>query len=467
MRIGKLFVLPIFVLIGSCFTKNSSIPEHTESRKKTLDAIGDHVMKEGQVLGFSVSIDSAGTTIYNGNFGHIDAEKTKPVAKYTRFDIASISKMIGVSVIMKLVEQEKLKLDQTLEELLPDFPNKPLARKITLRQMISHTSGLMDNSLELDSLVRATGMVPGKMDFYTFMPGRELLYQPGTHYQYSNPGFVLMAFIAEHATQKSWQELINEIINEPSDLDFQLLKYAVDFPETSPLFNFKEDRFEQIPTWDYVLGDGGLTATSEMLSKFPRLLANERIVSKASFKEMMNPRSLKDGINTGYGLGVRNGYFLGEQIIGHTGGWESTYAIMAYLPELDLTFTGLMNTDNIPKDIYPIFSQFMLAFLDKPFPDYSRTSMQFKSPELLVGEYHGFGDEFDDIGTMVEIKLADNGELLYCIENWCDRLYYMGSNRFWLQPYPFDYIEFQVGEQSQALREYYHGFFQVLRKKKE
>lgn len=462
-------VKSIFILLlglsVACTPSTTVDPQTAAVPNTTLDSIGQSILDRGKVLGFSVTIDSAGTTIYNGNFGHIDAEKTQAVGKNTRFDIASISKMVGVAVIMQLVEQGQLDLNQTLDELLPSFPEKQLAQKIQLRHMLSHTSGLLDNTQEMDSLFLATGIVPERKDFFTFFPGKDLLYPPETHYQYSNPGFIFMAFIAEQVTQKRWQELINEMINAPTKLDFQLIKHAVDMPETAPIFNYQGDHFEQVPTWVYVLGDGGLTTTSEMLAKFPRLLAKGKVIQPSSFEAMVNPKYLNDSTRTGYGFGTRNGYFLGEKIIGHTGGWKSTYAIMAYFPERDLTFTGLMNTDDAPEDINQIFAQFMSAYLNKPVPDHTTSTKQFAHPEQLVGQYHGYGDEFDNIGTTVDIQLKENKQLYYCIENYCDRLYYLGSNRFWLEQYPFDYIEFQIGESSSAIREYYYGFFQVLRKK--
>ena len=461
----KLILLSALLLTAGCTPKKHHPQQKLDIKKNTLDSIGQHMIEGDNVLGFSVSIDSAGITIYNGNFGYLDSDKAKAVDKASRFDIASISKMIGVTVIMKLVEENKLNLDQSLEELLPGFPNKEQARKVKLRHLISHTSGLWDNTLEVDSFFVATGNNPLSEDFFRLYPDRDLLFEPGSNYQYNNLGFVLMAFIAENATNKTWQELIDECINNPTGLDFQLIKYAVDLPGTSSMFNFQDGNFEKIPTWVYVKGDGGLTVSSEMLSKFPRLLLNGNIITTSSFDEMVIPKSLNDGTKTGYGFGVRNGFFMNERIIGHTGGWQSTYAIMAHFTDRNLTFAGLMNTDNGPEDIYSIFSQFMAAYLNRPAPDYSSSIKQHKDPHQLLGKYHGFGDEFDNLGTTVDIKMDQSGNLNYCIDDSCHLLYYMGSNRFWLEQYPFDYIEFQIDENVSAIREYYYGFYQVLRKK--
>lgn len=456
-------VLVGLILLSACSSDDPSIRRSLHQRTFALDSLGQQILSKGNVLGFSVSIDSAGKTLYNGNFGFIDADKTKPVDGQSRFDIASVSKMVGASVIMALIERGLLSLDQTLDELLPEFPEQEIAKKIKLRYLLSHTSGLLDNTLIVDSIFFQTGIPPERPDFLSFFEGKELLFEPGTKYQYCNAAYVFLAFIAENATKMEWQDIIDTYINEPAGLDFQLIKYAVDLPVTSPIFNRAEGGlFQPIPTWVYVMGDGGLTATTETLSKFPRVLAYGKILSDTSFREMVLPGSLTDGTRSGYGFGVRNGSFLGHHIIGHTGGWQSTYAVMAYLPELDLTFAGLMNTDGTPENINHRVLEFMQVYFKKDVPDYAENHQEYEHPEKLVGSYHGYGEEFDNEGATVIIKLGDQGELLYCLEGECDPLYYLGDDRFWMEKYPMDYLEFQVDSTVRAIREYYYGIFQVL-----
>lgn len=465
MGTNNVSFLLILVFSMACVSKNGRNQRTLNAEVSAiLDSIGQAVIQRGNILGFSISIDSAGQTIYNGTYGYIDSGKTKPVEVETRFDIASVSKLIGVSVIMKLIDQRKLELDQTLDELLPDFPEIEQARVIKLSHLISNTSGLPDYALQIDSIFRQTDRIPSKQDFLDFFRNKELFFQPGSNYQYCNSGFMMMAFIAENVTKKSWQQLVNEVINTPTGLDFQLIKFASDLPEMSPIFDLVEDEFKRVPTWVYVLGDGGLTATAEVLSKFPSHWTS--IIQQNSFEEMITPKSLDDYIKTGYGFGVRRGEFLGEPMIGHTGGWKSTYAIMAHFPARNLTFAGLMNTDDTPASMGHIFCEFMLAYLDMPLPDNTKGAYRYEEPEQLTGMYHGYGEEFDNKGTSVNIKL-DDGQLFYCVDGSCNPLYYIDGNKFWLEKYPFDIIEFQTNEKGHALalREYYYGFFQVLRKK--
>ena len=465
-RIGYLSLSILIITVASCSTVERDHKLINNKQKSTLDSLGQSILDEGKVLGFSISIDSAGSTIYNGNFGYIDSARTQPVQIETRFDIASVSKLIGASVIMKLIEQNKLNLEQNLYDLLPDFPNPEQARQIQLRHLISHTSGLQDYALEIDSIFTKTGIPPKKTEFLDFFNNMELLFEPGSNYQYCNSGFMLMAFIAENATGKKWQGLVDEFINEPTDLDFQLLKYASDQPQTSPIFEPIEGVFKKVPTWIYVIGDGGLTATTKDLSKFPTYWTSGTFINEASFKEMTEPKAISEISGSGYGFGVRNGEFLGEPILGHTGGWKSTYAIMCFFPELDITFAGLMNTDGTTENMSRIFALYMSEVLRKNIPDYKSVEIPLEDPSKFVGEYHGYDQEFDNVGNTFKIDLKE-GKLYYCLGEYCEPLYYMGENKFWIENYPYDYIEFCLTQEGNisALKEFYYGFFQVLRLK--
>ncbi len=468
MKATKSFFFVLIIAISSCSPEKASEKAgSTEALKPTLDSLGQSILDKGEILGFAVSIDSAGRNVYSGTFGHIDSGKTQPVNEGTRFDIASVSKLIGASVIMKLKEQGKLSLDQTLDELLPDFPEKDQARKIKLHHLISHTSGLQDYAAEIDSIFMETRVVPTKSDFLAFFQGKDLMFEPGNNYQYCNSGFMMMAFIAENVTGKSWQQLIDEVVNEPTGLDFKLIKLAADLPETSPIFDIKDGEFEKVPTWVYVIGDGGLTATTRMLSAFPSHWAKENIIQQHAYEEMMTTRQLNDGTPTGYGFGVRNGAFMGEPILGHTGGWKTTYAIMCYFPQRELTFSALMNTDETEASINNVFVEFMSTLLNKSVPDYTESEASLGNSMKFTGNYHGYNDEFDEVGSMISINLQEDSNLYYCLDGYCERMYYMGNNRFWLASFPYDYMEFHTNDEGNisAFSEHYYGFFQAFRKK--
>ena len=430
-----------------------------------LDSIGNDFIDQGQVMGISVAIMQGQDTLYNNGFGVTYLEGTKPVTNQTKFKIASISKLIGSTLVMKLAEEGKLSLDQTLHELLPDFPNREQAQKITLRHMLSHTSGLQDYASVIDSVYLETGVDPTKEDYYHFFKEHPLHFEPGSNYSYSNSGFVLMAMIVERITGRSFQQEIDRVINSPAGLNLKLVKEAVDDPKMSDYVELKDSVFHPFPIWPWIKGDGGLTTTSIELAQFPRQWSSGKIISEASFLEMTEPMILSDGVQTGYGIGVRNGEFYGEKIIGHTGGHKSVYAIMVYFPERDLTFVAFTNTDNTPTSVRQVFAEFARTILGKDKPDFKKEEVDNDHLSIYPGTY-GAHDEKIKEAITIELN-PDENRLYYCLSEECEPMYYLGNHKFWMERWPYDHVVFHVTKTGETLviKEYFTGYYAVLRKK--
>lgn len=464
LKIFSVFLITTLIGVVAC----KSTPEDTNAVDNAslakLDSLGQSIIKKGEVVGFSVAIMKGTDTLYNRGFGYVDTAKIKSVSNTTRFKIASISKLIGSTLVMKLVEEEKLSLNQTLLELLPDFPNSEQAKKITLAHMISHTSGLPEYATAIDSMYVGTGKNPTKKDFYSFFATNGLLFEPGTNYSYCNSGFLLMGMIVERITQRSLQQEFDRVINEPGDMGLKLIAEADSLPEMSPYWEKKGNSYIPYPHWPWIKGDGGLTATSIMLAQFPKQWSLGIFIDSVSYQKMVTPRILADGIQTGYGLGVRNGEFFGEKIIGHTGGHKSTYAIMVYFPERDLTFVVFTNTDSTPSNSRNIFAQFAAEYLGFSVTPDSFNKQILKNPNNYTGDYIGFDSK---IGGTIQIKKGEDQNLLYCIEDTCYPMTYLGNHKFWIAQWPYDYITFEVDDTGKALaiKEYFTGFYVMLRKR--
>ncbi len=458
-----LWILMLMVGLLSCIEKQSVAKPSNYELISKLDSLGQTFIDEGNVVGFAVAIMEGKDTMYNKGFGFRDLDQTKPITTKTRFLMASVSKLIGSTVVMKLAEEGKLSLDQSLFELLPDFPNQEQAKQVTMRHMLSHTSGLQDYAVAIDSNYVKTGVDPTKEDYYHFFKDKELLFEPGENYNYSNSGFILMAMIVERVTGNSFQEEVDRIINLPTGMNLKLIDEATNYPEMSEYWEQKDSTFIPYPHWTWIKGDGGLTATPIMLAHFPRKWVEAQIINSTSFEEMSSPFFLNDGIPTGYGLGVRNGEFLDESIIGHTGGHKSTYSIMVYFPERDLTFVCMMNTDNTSTSIRRIFAEFARSVLGKEVPNY--VSEKNIDLSLYVGKYATYDHKINGLSEIV----IDEGVLQYCIGASCFPMTPIGDHTFWIEKWPYDLVKFHVdsNEKSLAMKEYYSGFYAVLRKKVE
>ncbi|MEQ8416426.1 MAG: serine hydrolase domain-containing protein [Imperialibacter sp.] len=468
MEPNRIFIpLLLTLILGACSKQKERANTSYAHIEQRIDSVAKDFIDGGKVKGLSIAVLSNGKTIYNKGFGFMDSSEVKPVTNQSVFLMASISKLIGSVVVMKLVEEGRLNLDQTLYELLPDFPNEKQAKKISLRSMLSHTSGLQDYASEIDTLFIKTGIAPSKEDFYNFFRERDLLFEPGEDYSYCNSGFLLMSMIIERITGNTYQSEIDRVVNLPAGLNLKLIAETVDNPNTSNYFELTNSGLEPRPHWTWIKGDGGLTTTSLDLAHFPSKWNSGSIISHESVKEMIKPTILNDGVETGYGLGVRSGIFAGLKMIGHTGGNKTLLSKMVYFPEKDITIVVFVNTDNTSSNARSVFGEVALTILDEDVPDYSEDEIIGEHLKIYEGVYDYKGYKFD---TNISIMLnPEDSHLYYCSsETECEKMYNLGNGEFWIEKWPLDKIVFDITDTGEvrALREYYIGYYVMLRKKK-
>ncbi|MGI9551567.1 MAG: serine hydrolase domain-containing protein [Aurantibacter sp.] len=432
-----------------------------------IDSVGNHFINGGKVLGFSIAITQGDEILYNKSFGHVDTARTNPITNDTRFLLASISKLLGATMVMKLVEEEKLSLENTLYELLPDFPNLEIAKKIKLRHLLSHTSGLHEYSRFIDSVYVKTRVPPSKKDFYKVFKENPLIFESGTNYRYNNSGFLLMGMIVERVTGNPFEREIERIINKPTGLDFKLISESTSDPKMTKYYELHGSEMIPEPHWTWIKGDGGITATAKDLALFPFRWAQGEIISDSSYRHMVAPTLLKDSIYTGYGLGVRNGIFEGEQFIGHTGGHKTPKSVMPYFKENQMTIVVMVNTDNTTSHARKIFANVALVVLDKEYPDYTNKEIEDNNLARFEGRYEQPSYNEKNIAR-IEVNTKD-GHLYYKYGGDVvgKKMYHIREGEFWIEDWPFDRVIFDSDSNGnvRALREYYYGFYVQLRKK--
>ncbi len=464
----------VSILYVSCMQNENKI-DYTVNKEiaEKINAIGQNYIDTGKVMGISIAVLKQGDTIFNKSFGFVDSTKTTQATNENIFLLASISKLIGATMTMKLVEEQKLSLDNTLYELLPDFPNTEQAKKIQLKHLLSHTSGLQDYANVIDSVYLSTKVDPTKKDYYNFFKEHPLDFEPGSNFNYSNSGFVLLPIIIERITGNSFENELERIINKPLNLNLKMISETIHNPKTSTYFELKDSLMVPEPLWPWIKGDGGLTTTAIDLVQFPSKWANGDIISKQSFKKMITPFVLNDGLLSGYGLGVRTGEFEGEKVIGHTGGNKSGWAVMEYFLDKDLSIVVFVNTDNTPANALTIVGFVSLAILEKAIPDLDKIEIIEKDLSRFTGTYKEQKNYYST-GTSVSIVEYDNEPHLYRKSTGSAskgmKLYYVGNNAFTIKPYPMDRMIFDVDSTGQtvAFKEYWNGLFKsgVFRKVK-
>ncbi|MBU1094703.1 MAG: beta-lactamase family protein [Firmicutes bacterium] len=281
-------------------------------------------------------------------YGFADFELDVPMQVQTKLRIASITKMITAVAILQLIEKKTLNLEDRLIQFFPDYPN---GEQITIYQLLTHTSGISNFELEADfyEVEHATSFSEKLIDLFKHEP---LRFTPGTDYEYSVSGYLLLSYIIEKVTGFTYEQYLKKHIFEPlkmgnSGLDF----YRPIIKGRAKTYEVEKGQIRNGDFFDMRIagGGGGLYSTAEDLFLFQRGLLNHQILTKESF-DLMNTNQVVINEQTHYGFGL----FLAQaEICGkdrhknyHTGGGPGVRSILAYYPEDELLCIIITNIND-------------------------------------------------------------------------------------------------------------------------
>jgi D-alanyl-D-alanine carboxypeptidase len=157
-----------------------------------------------------------GQTLFEGQYGLADREANVPNTLNTQFRVGSMNKMLTAVAIMQLVQAGTLRLDGTLGMYIPDYPNTDMASKVTIHHLLTHTGGTGDIFGPVFNTNRLALRTPG--DYLALYGTRNLQFQPGAQFSYSNYGFMLLGAIIERVTGKSYYDVVAEGIHVPAQM---------------------------------------------------------------------------------------------------------------------------------------------------------------------------------------------------------------------------------------------------------
>jgi D-alanyl-D-alanine carboxypeptidase len=283
-----------------------------------------------------------GKVITSGARGKADRERGIDNTLNTRFRIGSMNKMFTAVATLQLVERGKLSLEDTIGELLPDYPNARVASKVKVRHLLSHTGGTGDifgpefeaHRLELKTL----------QDYVKLYGERDLQFEPGTRWEYSNYGFLLLGVLIEKVSGKSYYDFIADNIYKVAGMTNSGSEpESVAVPNRSK--GYMRDQFEMVsnePTlpWRGTSAGGGYTTAADLM-KFAGALSSNRLLKAATLAEAMRPQ-----FTTGaYGFGFQIGRPDQASTYGHGGGANGMNAMLRVYPASRQAVIVLCNLD--------------------------------------------------------------------------------------------------------------------------
>lgn len=340
---------------GMGFRNTLAPPELLPSRPFTERAIRDSVdrfvdrLVRDDAFSGVVVVAKDGKPVYQRAVGLADRRWNVPNRIDTRFNIASIGKMFTAVAVAQLAQQGKLSYDDTLAKLLPDYPSRDIARRVTVRQLLAHTSGIAQG-FDLDRSFRR-----GFRTVKEYLPTTavdSLHFEPGTRLEYSNYGYLLLGAIVERASGSDYYDYIREHVYRPAgmtssdsyELDTDPPNLATGYMDAAK--GERRSNIFMLPVKGIPSGLGYATALD--LVRFQQALTRHVLLDSTSLARVWTGVQRYTEPNSEYGFGFIVTPYNGTRIIGHGGGWVGITDKYDMYPDLGYTVVILSNIDSEP-----------------------------------------------------------------------------------------------------------------------
>jgi D-alanyl-D-alanine carboxypeptidase len=352
---SKITALVMLMILLASIPANAQItPNRVEAAIKKTTAYLNEIDSENKFNG-TVLIAEQDRILFQKAYGYTDENKETPNTIETTYGIASMGKMFTAVSIMQLQERGVLQLNNTIGEILPNYPNKEAREKITIKQLLSHTSGLGD-FFSKEFFDKPEGSIQNLKDILPFFVNDSLEFLPGESFRYSNAGFVVLGLIIENLTKQSYNSYVQQHIFKPLHINS-----SVKLSSSA--------------------GGGQLTVTD--LHKFALALKSNKLISGKSFNLMT-----RDGFKNQYGLGLSLRTINGIEIYGHNGGAPGASGELDIVRNAPIIIISLSNRGAMDG-----WAQ-VRTFIRNEFFGETKESIQLTNTEKVIKTYKEQGFAF-------------------------------------------------------------------------
>ena len=317
-------------------------------------------LKDQAAPGAAVLVLQHGRVVFERGYGVAELSSGAKITAKTNFRLASVSKQFTAMAIMLLVHDGKLHYDDHLTDVFPDFP--PYGKTITIRNLLQHTSGLKDYE---DLMPPTNPAVPVEQIQIQDAGVLELLkketatkFAPGTKWEYSNSGYVLLGVIVQKVSGKSFPDFLRERIFIPLGMTNTVAYVRGRNEVSNRAFGHSQEggkwkQTDQSPT-SATLGDGGIYSSLEDLAKWDRALREHTLLSAREMQVAMTPVKVSggqptepDGSPAAYGFGWFLNPYKGHQRMWHYGETVGFRTAIQRFEQDDLTIIILCNRSDL------------------------------------------------------------------------------------------------------------------------
>ena len=370
--IKKTKVLPIFLLLlilGSCAKEkkkvelsDSELPKITlpkmkplGKREPTLTAKYINLKRQeiesfyyknwpNNSLNGSFLVAQHGQIIFEKYEGYSNFRDKTFITKSTPLHLASVSKVLTATVVLKLVNAKRIELDQKVNTILKEFPYPD----ITVQTLLNHRSGLRNYAYftDRDKTVWDRHNILSNQDILTILATKDirLEFKPDTRFSYCNTNYAMLALIIEKTTKLSYEKAMEQMIFKPLGMkNTYVFNYERD--KDSAVTSYKGNKVEIGKDYlDAIYGDKNIYSTPRDVLKFDRARNNPNFLTPKLNALVYKPYSNERKGTKNYGLGIRMVNFEnGENFYFHNGWWHGNTSAYITLQKEGVTIISLSN----------------------------------------------------------------------------------------------------------------------------
>jgi CubicO group peptidase (beta-lactamase class C family) len=343
---GTVLVVGVLASVAARAQTVNALDPALQSR---VDRIAAQVLEQTGVPSASVAVVKGGKLVYTHAYGkaRLATGKAPAVAATPemRYSIGSISKQFTATAILLLQEEGKLSLNDAVGKYVPNLTR---GDEVTIRQILSHTSGYQDYWAE-DYVMTTMNHPETAQQIIDTWGKKPLDFEPGTQWQYSNTNFVIAGSIVEKVTGRPYMEFLTQHIFRPLGMQsvWNSDEVKLTEPDAAAYYRFALGPLRPAPKegrgWMFAAGE--LAMTAHDLALWDESLIAQTVLKPESYKQMFTEVKLKDGIGTHYGLGVDVIDRGGHRSIEHSGEVSGFVADNVVLVDDGVAVAVLTNQD--------------------------------------------------------------------------------------------------------------------------
>jgi CubicO group peptidase (beta-lactamase class C family) len=334
-----------------------------EKRRMDLKKLGivlEEIFYRWEVPGMAVGIVQAGEVVFSNTWGVIRQDAQAPVTQDTLFCVASVSKPFVAAAVMQLVERGLVDLDAPLVQYLSDFSlDDERSRQITIRQMLSHTSGMPDeDEFAYWELYSHPEYDAGARERYLDkLEVKKLVANPGECFQYSNIAYNVLGELIAKVSAKPFEDYMETHILKPAGMSRSTFRMPELSDDSLAMPHLRVPEMIISPVYPYHRADApgnGLHSSLTELCRWAILCLNrgsfqgQRVLEPASFYEMWKPVAEQGGVSISElaGLGCFLGHYRRERTVVHVGSHAGLTACLIILPDQARAAVMMLNEES-------------------------------------------------------------------------------------------------------------------------